>query len=87
MIAELGIGTNPRARVTGHILEDEKAIGTAHLAFGTSASFGGVNVAGVHIDGLLRKPTIDLDGTSLMRDGDQTEPDGCPSMTTRSDPR
>jgi aminopeptidase len=40
---------------------DEKALGTAHLAFGTSASFGGANQAGVHIDGVIRQPTIQLD--------------------------
>lgn len=68
-IAELGIGTNPNARVSGRILEDEKALGTAHVAFGTSASFGGVNDANVHIDGLIRTPTIVLDDELLMRDG------------------
>jgi leucyl aminopeptidase (aminopeptidase T) len=40
LTAELGIGTNPRAVLTGNILEDEKAVGTAHIAFGTSASIG-----------------------------------------------
>lgn len=69
LIAELGIGTNPNARVTGRILEDEKAMGTAHLAFGTSVSFGGANLADVHIDGLLRRPTITLDDRVILRDG------------------
>jgi aminopeptidase len=45
---------------------DEKALGTAHLAFGTSASFGGLNQAGVHIDGLIRQPTIQLDDDALL---------------------
>jgi len=44
-------------------------LGTAHLAFGTSTSFGGVNQAAVHIDGMLRAPTIDLDGVPLMDEG------------------
>jgi leucyl aminopeptidase (aminopeptidase T) len=44
-------------------------LGTAHLAFGTSASFGGINQAGVHIDGMLRAPTIRLDGVPLMHEG------------------
>jgi aminopeptidase len=70
LVAELGIGTNPRAALTGHILEDEKALGTAHLAFGTSASFGGANVSTVHIDGVLVQPTIELDGRPLIRDGE-----------------
>ena len=51
-IAELGIGTNPQAALSGNVLEDEKVTGTIHLAFGTSAGIGGVNVAGVHIDGV-----------------------------------
>ena len=70
LIAELGIGTNPRATLTGHILADEKALGTAHLAFGTSVSFGGANVSNVHIDGILMRPTIELDGRPLIRDGE-----------------
>ena len=74
LIAELGIGTNPRARLTGNILEDEKARGTAHLAFGTSASIGGANVSSVHIDGVLLQPTVELDGRLLIRDGELLTP-------------
>jgi leucyl aminopeptidase (aminopeptidase T) len=48
---------------------DEKVRGTAHLAFGTSASFGGVNQAGVHIDGMLRNPTVELDGQAALQGG------------------
>jgi leucyl aminopeptidase (aminopeptidase T) len=68
-IAELGIGTNPAARLTGNILEDEKALGTVHLAFGTSAGIGGVNWSSVHIDGLVLRPSVWLDGRPLMEDG------------------
>lgn len=69
LIAELGVGTNPSAIVTGNTAEDEKAIGTAHIAFGTSASLGGANEAGVHIDGVLIGPDIDLDGKPFLRRG------------------
>jgi len=69
LIAELGIGTNPLAIITGNILEDEKAVGTAHLAFGTSASFGGTNVSTVHIDGMLLQPTVELDERLLIQKG------------------
>jgi leucyl aminopeptidase (aminopeptidase T) len=68
-IAEIGIGTNPAARLRGLIAVDEKALGTAHLAFGTSASFGGANQANVHIDGVLLEPTIELDGQQLISAG------------------
>ena len=68
-IAEVGIGTNPAATLTGNILEDEKVIGTVHLAFGASISLGGANRSGVHIDGLLRLPTVTLDCHPLRLDG------------------
>lgn len=68
-IAEIGIGTNPGAKLCGLVAIDEKVLGTAHLAFGTSASFGGVNRAGVHIDGMIRDPTVELDGRALLGGG------------------
>ena len=69
-LAELGVGTNPLAVLSGSILEDEKVVGTAHVAFGTNVSFGGTNASGVHIDGMLLKPTIEVDGRRLMEDGE-----------------
>ncbi len=39
-VAELGLGCNPRARVWGNILEDEKA--GPHIALGRSEHIGGV---------------------------------------------
>jgi leucyl aminopeptidase (aminopeptidase T) len=68
-IAELGIGTNPNATITGVILEDEKVEGTVHFAFGTNTSIGGTNQAAVHIDGLVRNPLVKLDGHAILRDG------------------
>ena len=40
-LAELGVGTNDRAQLTGNVLEDEKILGTVHVAFGASAGIGG----------------------------------------------
>jgi leucyl aminopeptidase (aminopeptidase T) len=73
-VAELGIGTNPAASITGLILEDEKAAGTAHIAFGTSIGIGGANEASVHLDGLVLDPTIELDGVVVVQDGRRLEP-------------
>ena len=68
-LAEFGIGTNPKARLIGNVLEDEKVLGTCHVAFGDSSTFGGKVRAGIHIDGILLRPTIKLDGKILMKDG------------------
>ncbi len=40
-IAELGIGTNDAATLTGNVLEDEKILGSIHVAFGDNHSFSG----------------------------------------------
>ena len=60
-LAELGIGTNDRATLTGNVLEDEKLLGTIHVAFGASASFGGTVTVPVHIDAVVLSPTLTLD--------------------------
>ena len=68
-IGELGIGTNPAARLTGVILEDEKIYGTVHIAFGTNISFGGTNKADCHLDGIIIDPTLYLDDQLVMENG------------------
>jgi len=71
VIAELGIGTNPQARLTGKLMTDEKVMGTIHVAIGDndSPSYGGVNPAPIHIDGVVGKPTLVVDGKTLIEDG------------------
>lgn len=68
-IAELGIGTNPKARITGNILEDEKVISTCHVALGNSTGLGGKIYAKCHLDGVMRKPTIYFDKKCVMKSG------------------
>ncbi|WP_204439664.1 aminopeptidase [Amphibacillus cookii] len=60
-IAEFGIGTNKKARLTGNVLEDEKVYGTVHIAFGSNKSFGGITEAGVHIDCVIKDPHVWID--------------------------
>lgn len=68
-MAEFGVGTNDAARITGVILEDEKVLGTIHVAFGNNVSMGGqVNVP-VHLDGIVRFPAVVLDGRTIMENG------------------
>ena len=68
-VAELGIGTNHGARLTGEILEDEKVAGTAHVAFGNNASMGGTVTLPVHLDGIVLRPTLHVDDTLVLQDG------------------
>ncbi|MBW2965577.1 aminopeptidase [Candidatus Woesearchaeota archaeon] len=68
-IAEFGIGTNPKAKITGNVLEDEKVKGTCHLAFGNNVGFGGKTDVPIHIDGIILKPTIFVDGKIIIKDG------------------
>jgi leucyl aminopeptidase (aminopeptidase T) len=68
-LAELGIGTNDKARVTGVILEDEKIYGTVHIALGSNDTFGGTVAAGLHVDGIITRPELLLDGKPIVRDG------------------
>ena len=68
-LAELGIGTNDRAKITGNVLEDEKVMGTIHLAFGDNSTFGGKVKVDVHLDALVLKPTVEVDGKVIMKNG------------------
>ena len=68
-IAELGIGTNKGASITGAVLEDEKVFGTIHIALGDNANFGGKVEASCHLDGLLSEPDLYLDGEKVIEKG------------------
>lgn len=61
VVAEVGIGTNPAAQIVPNLLEAEKAYGTVHIAFGNSSAIGGENNVPIHIDGLLKTPTVFAD--------------------------
>jgi aminopeptidase len=70
VIGELGIGINPKARLTGNLLEDEKAYRTIHIAFGNNEEMpGGRNTSKVHRDYLFHAPTMTvtyIDGSQRM---------------------
>jgi len=68
-IAEFGIGTNYKAKLIGNILQDEKAVGTCHIAFGSNFSMGGKIKTDMHIDTILRSPTIVIDGKVIIKKG------------------
>jgi aminopeptidase len=68
-IAELGVGTNDRARIIGNVLEDEKVLGTVHIAVGNNAFMGGTVNVPSHHDAVLRSPDLIIDGVTVMRAG------------------
>ncbi|HKJ35961.1 MAG TPA: aminopeptidase [Solirubrobacterales bacterium] len=69
-VAELGIGTNEKAEMTGNVLEDEKILGTAHVAFGASAAIGGNVQVPVHLDCVVLRPTVTVGETVVVREGE-----------------
>ena len=67
--AELGVGTNDAAKIIGNILEDEKVMGTVHIALGNNMSMGGTFDVPIHLDGIIKDPTLELDGKVIMDSG------------------
>ncbi|MFQ6617522.1 MAG: aminopeptidase [Fidelibacterota bacterium] len=68
-IAELGIGTNYRAKISGNVLEDEKVMGTIHVAIGNNVSMGGTVNVNCHLDGIVRDPTLYIDDKLILKNG------------------
>ena len=68
-LAELGVGTNDRARLGGNLLEDEKVLGTVHVAFGASAAIGGTVNVPVHEDSVVVDPTLTVGSTTIVEAG------------------
>ena len=68
-VAELGIGTNEAAKLTGNVLEDEKIMGTIHVAFGDNHTFGGTVRVSSHQDGIVKVPTLEIDGRAYVGSG------------------
>ena len=68
-IAELGIGLNERAQLSGSPLEDEKVLGTVHIGIGDNSTFGGKVSVPSHLDGIMLKPTLTLDGKIVIEGG------------------
>ncbi len=69
-LAEIGIGLNPAVTsLTGNMLFDEKAAGTAHIALGTNVYMGGMVYSSIHCDMVTRLPSILIDGKPLLDRG------------------
>ena len=68
-VAELGIGTNEQATLTGNVLEDEKILGTIHVAFGDNHTIGGIVRVPSHQDGIVLQPTVTIDDRVVLDAG------------------
>lgn len=64
-IGEVGIGINPAAKVVGPTVLNEKAKGTAHVAIGSNAWFGGSVYSIIHLDQVFMDARIYVDGALL----------------------
>lgn len=69
-IAQLAIGLNPAILTLTGRWTDHGAFGTVHIGIGTSANLGGATRAAAHFDGMMFRPTLRLDQTLLIEDGE-----------------
>lgn len=64
-LCELGFGTNPWAPPHQVGALYEKSAGTAHVAVGGNAHFGGARHSPRHADLIIRDPAVTIDGAAL----------------------
>ncbi|MBP7636191.1 hypothetical protein KBA41_18635, partial [Candidatus Ozemobacteraceae bacterium] len=75
VLAELGVGLNPAARLCGSMLEDEGCRGTVHLGFGSNATIGGRNSVSFHLDMVLRHTDLRIDDHLVLEHGNLVIPE------------
>jgi leucyl aminopeptidase (aminopeptidase T) len=69
-IGEIGIGMNSACELTGRMLEDEGCDGTVHFGIGDDRGFAGSNGCPIHLDAVIRNPTLTVDGNVILKDGE-----------------
>jgi leucyl aminopeptidase (aminopeptidase T) len=68
-LAEVGAGTNPKAKYTGNLLEDERVYASCHVGFGRNSHIGGIIESKVHIDCTIKRPEIYVDDRKVVSSG------------------
>ena len=68
-IAEFAFGTNPKDKITGVTLEDEKVKGKVHIALGNNKSYGGNVDVPFHVDCIIKNPDVFIDNKKIMENG------------------
>ncbi len=66
---EFALGTNPKALFLGSAGEDKKRIGTIHMSLGDDEGLGGALKSKLHLDGVMGRPTLIVDGKTYIEDG------------------
>lgn len=69
VLAELGVGFNKKAKLTGMMLTDEGVAGCIHFGFGSNHTVGGTNVISFHIDVIIQKPSMTVDSYNVIENG------------------
>lgn len=70
--AEISVGINPSADITGSLRTDKKCAGTAHIATGSNYDLGGTIESDLHIDGVVRRPSVWVDDEQIVDEGEIT---------------
>ena len=72
-VAEIAWGTNPLQTLTlgteRNPIDAERHSGTVHVGIGPSPIFGSRTTSKLHLDGLVIRPSVYLDGEPIMEDG------------------
>ncbi|MBI2910226.1 MAG: aminopeptidase [Chloroflexi bacterium] len=70
-IGEFAIGTSHTvpSRLTGNRY-DCAILGSAHIGLGRNTLLGGTTMSRIHIDGLMARATVEIDGKTIVRDGE-----------------
>ncbi|MBU7033013.1 MAG: aminopeptidase [Theionarchaea archaeon] len=67
-IAECAVGINPAAS-THTLFEAKKMEGTCHISLGDNHTIGGIHRCGIHMDGIIRSPTVLIDDIVVVEEG------------------
>jgi leucyl aminopeptidase (aminopeptidase T) len=74
--AEASVGINRKARIRGVQREDKNIFGCMHFGLGTNVDVGGSILSAIHMDGVILRPTLYVDGDLRIDNGRFTVPVG-----------
>ncbi|MCJ7616652.1 MAG: aminopeptidase [Desulfobacterales bacterium] len=68
-IGEFAFGTNPAASILHNVQEFKNKLGTVHLALGNNKNLFGNTFSKTHLDAIILKPTVLIDGKVVIDKG------------------